>query len=325
MSALNFDAGMYPNHIALVGAGGTGAQWARMIARMLYDMRARGLHAPSFTIFDPDRVERKNVGRQPFSPADVGSFKAEILAQRLGMALGLEIEAITTAFDSSHLSYSLRTLLCGAVDGHEGRAAMHKVFAGGWLSKCIWIDAGNFRVSGQVIIGNATRVTMTDIAKSKKKQLKEPESSIIAFLPVATALFPTLLEPDPEEAPAQDASCAEMVAQGDQALLVNDLMATVAASYTYKILHRQPITSFITFVDIDLLSVRSLPITQENLEAYLEPIPEIRTGPEQAPADPLDRRRAAAMGYDDEDEPDDDAGWPARQMEGDDAAEGWDE
>src|SRR5690349_11090646 len=89
---IEFDPRNYPKRIVLVGAGGTGAQWARSIARMLWDMRARNLEIQEFIIVDPDVVEAKNVGRQLFTHADCGHFKAEILARRLSYALGLNIQ-----------------------------------------------------------------------------------------------------------------------------------------------------------------------------------------------------------------------------------------
>ena len=63
--------------VHLVGAGGNGAQMAACLARLDIAMRALGhpggLHV---TAFDPDRVSETNVGRQLYSRADVGCFKA---------------------------------------------------------------------------------------------------------------------------------------------------------------------------------------------------------------------------------------------------------
>jgi hypothetical protein len=40
-------------------------------------------------------------------------------------------------------------------------------------------------------------------------------------------------------------------------LLINDWMATITSQYIYKLLHRQPITSFVSYVSADGMSVRS--------------------------------------------------------------------
>ncbi len=88
-----FDPNMHIQSVVIVGCGGTGAQVARTVARIVYDMRRARLHAPRITLIDPDIVEEKNVGRQLFTAADaaLGLHKAEVVGQRLNMALGLDI------------------------------------------------------------------------------------------------------------------------------------------------------------------------------------------------------------------------------------------
>jgi len=83
-------------------------------------------------------------------------------------------------------------------------------------------------------------------------------------------LFPELLDPEPvRERPAPAPSCGELVEAGEQALLVNDWQATVIGSYVYKLLHRQPITTFLTFANADDLVIQSKFINRQELEAYL--------------------------------------------------------
>jgi PRTRC genetic system ThiF family protein len=259
-----FEPRTYPKKIVLVGAGGTGAQWARSMARILWDMRERRLHVPDFVIVDPDRVEEKNVGRQLFAPADCGQYKAEVLARRFSYALGLKIAWRNEPFDAQEFKMHWgEVLFCGAVDNHEARAAIAEAIAPATGHPAVWIDAGNDRMSGQVIIGN------TD--DPERVVLREKDCD---RLPIATLLFPQLLEPEPETTLAPDASCAELMEAGVQHLLINDLMATVAAQYSYRLLHRQPITSFITYVDLATLGMRSLEINRENLEAYLDKVEE---------------------------------------------------
>ena len=65
-------------------------------------------------------------------------------------------------------------------------------------------------------------------------------------------------------------SCAELVAVGEQGLFVNDLVASVVAQYIWRVLYRQPITTFASFVDGDSLSLRSLPICRDELLPFLE-------------------------------------------------------
>lgn len=254
-----FDPDMHLKNIVIVGLGGTGSQLSRSVSRMLYDMRSRNLTIPHLTFVDPDRVEAKNVGRQMFTVADIGQYKAECLARRFNRALGLDITWYNEAFDPNKNTESYYSrpqhLLCGAVDNHEARRALA-------AADGVWLDCGNHFSSGQVVIGTTDEALLIQNALAhlnKENQLR--------VLPNAALVFPQLLEP--EETRQPELSCAELVELGEQHLLINDLVATVAAQYVFKLLHRQPITSFLTYVDLDGLTMRSVPITSEDIRAYV--------------------------------------------------------
>lgn len=247
-----FDHHLNIGSVVLVGLGGTGSQWARSLCRIVYDLKRRNKHVPDLVFIDPDKVEASNVGRQMFTVADVGQFKAEVLAKRFSYSLGLDIQWFNQPFHASaHCRWD--SIICGAVDNHQARQAIAK-------ADKLWIDAGNHRQAGQVIIGN------TDDLERIKRNTAEREWP---YLPNAGLLFPELLKP--EVAPTVDpaASCAELVERGEQHLLINDLIASIAAQYTYKLLNREPIHSFLTYVDGDSLAMRSIPITKDDLDVYL--------------------------------------------------------
>jgi PRTRC genetic system ThiF family protein len=242
--------------IVLGGIGGTGSQLARSIARILYDLKQRGKHVPSLHLVDPDIVESKNVGRQFFTPADVGLPKAQVVGQRLNLALGLNISWSVEPLDAKRHIPSHGAIVCGAVDNHIARREIACSHAG------CWIDAGNHRTSGQVIIGNTGDLALVQ---------RSIQSGHYSYLPHAGLLFPELLEPEPLiSTPEPTISCAELVEQGEQNLLINDAMALVAARYVSNLLNREPITTFMTYVDLDGLVMRSLPICPEELRPYLE-------------------------------------------------------
>jgi hypothetical protein len=149
-------------------------------------------------------------------------------------------------------------LIVGCVDNHLARRELAKV------SAAIWIDSGNHASAGQVVIGN------TGDRDLVLRQLNGRNAKV-AYLPHAGLLFPALLEPDAdaEPTPQPQISCAELIAARSQELLVNDWMAVATAQYIYKLLHRQPITSFVTFVSSDGMSVRSVAIGREEVMGYL--------------------------------------------------------
>jgi hypothetical protein len=115
-----FDPNIHIRTITLVGVGGTGASTARIVARIIYDMRRARLHTPKIILIDPDRVEEKNIGRQAlFAPADIGQFKAECVARRLNAALGLDIGWIAEPLDPErHADRFGSTLVISCVDNH---------------------------------------------------------------------------------------------------------------------------------------------------------------------------------------------------------------
>jgi PRTRC genetic system ThiF family protein len=256
-----FDPGQQISQVVIVGLGGTGSQLARSVARTLYDLRRRDKHIPELIFVDPDIVEPQNVGRQMFTAADVGCYKAESLARRFNFALGLGIRWFNEPLDAEKHIARYGALICGCVDNHLARRELAK-------ANGIWIDAGNGYYNGQVIIGNSNNLEQVRNAIKQGE-----ETGYYRHLPNASLLFPALLDPEAvsatEEMLPPETSCAELVEAGSQHLLVNDLMGTIAAHYCYKILTRQLIHSFMTFVDGDSLSMRSLDISKVNLLGYL--------------------------------------------------------
>lgn len=254
---LTFDPNMYLSEIVLVGCGGTGAQWANGIARIIRMMQDTGKSTPHIKFIDPDTFERKNVGRQLVQDASMGENKAIELARRFNMALGLSIEAIPEAFDAKkHLARRSGTVICGAVDNWKARQAISEA------DNITWIDCGNSRFSGQVVIGTSADVEMM---QSRMKSI-ESDTSTIRWLPNAAAVFPELLQPDPEEERlAETLSCAELLERSLQSATINGFMANIATEYLRKILYREPIKSWITHVDTTTLSMKSTPITVNNL------------------------------------------------------------
>mgnify|MGYP001167418476 CR=1 FL=1 len=253
-----FDPSLHLQTVTIVGLGGTGAQVARSVARMIYDMRADRKHIPQIVLIDPDTVEMKNVGRQLYTAADVGQKKAHVLMRRFNMALGLDISAIDQPVSAERHFERWGNLIIGAVDNHLARRELANI------SGAIWIDTGNHASSGQIVIGN------TGDRDTVMRQLNDTHDGAYRYLPHAGLLFPALLEPEPQESPAPERSCAELVTAREQDLLINDWMAIVAAQYVYKLLHRQPITSFVSYVSADGMSVRSVPICREELLPYFQ-------------------------------------------------------
>ena len=257
-----FDPNLHIPSIVIGGCGGTGAQVARIVARLRYDMRHARLHTPKLVLIDPDVVEEKNVGRQLFTAADAALKppKAEVVGKRLNLALGLDIRWIIEPVNADkHLDRYGSQLILSCVDNHAARRELHQ-------TKGILIGAGNYRDGGQVVIGN------TSDADQMRRYLDGKDGKY-AYLPKEGLLFPALLEPEsPAPEPQPALSCAELVLRGEQDTLVNDWMACVVGQYTAALLRCQPIRTFASFVSLDGMSVRSLPICRDELLPYLSEV-----------------------------------------------------
>ncbi len=265
-----FDPGHEIEQVVLVGLGGTGSQLARSVCRIAYDRIQKRQSSFDITFVDPDAVEIHNVGRQMFAPADVGQHKAELLATRFSRALGIEVGFFNDAFDPDyHLKTSSpyhrrRTLLIGCVDNYLARRSLA-------AATCLTLDCGNHYDSGQVLLGNAAWEDVQRQWKTPDDENEVGESEWDA-LPYPYLVYPELLEaPDDNVSPAGDSdlSCAELVERDTQHLLINEYVALAASQYVYKLLHRQPITSYMTHVDSDLMTMTPKAITPEAMHYHM--------------------------------------------------------
>lgn len=209
-----------PIRIILVGCGGTGSHIASGLVALAQDLRQSGKQI-TLHFIDGDKVEEKNIGRQLFSPADLGRNKAEALALRLGRAFNevIDFEPIMVKDSMLNVVGEGITVIVGAVDNPAARAAIafavERSAGYAW-----WLDCGNENHSGQVAIGNAVH----------KYQMTESVSlGMTETLPAPSVLYPNLVA-TPKAKTGKKLSCAELTALGEQSLMVNRLVASWALS-----------------------------------------------------------------------------------------------
>lgn len=263
--------------IVLVGAGGTGSFAALAIARLVYELGEQG-RAVELLIIDPDRVEIGNIPRSNFCAAEIGRFKARTLAERITLAWGLDVSYACERFDAEkHLKqsasdYRQLTVLVGCVDNHLARRDLHRAvdeFQGYRISEASnvwWIDAGNGKFSGQVLLGSTT------------KRLKTEDhfvgSSICRSLPAPTLIHPELLEDQEVRSRKVETalSCPERVRLGEQSLNINQRVAVEIAEMLTAFLLTNSLRRFATYFDLESGTSRSLYCTIEQIENALRVI-----------------------------------------------------
>lgn len=247
--------------ILLVGAGGTGSFAAHILAQLAAYALTSGLDLRLYYI-DPDSVEEKNLVRQNFCQAELGQAKAFTLAWRYSAAFGLTITPVVNRFEAGMLEefrprHSLNgslTLVVGAVDNHQARrdiaeaitAHLRYPSAG---QQTWWLDSGNERASGQVLLGNSLE--------------PEPQLSPLGYcvaLPLPHLQEPSLIQ-RPEGQKVIDLSCADLTLLGEQSAMINRVMATWLGVYLYRLLQSRDLDLRATHLNLRVGTVSSTPIT----------------------------------------------------------------
>jgi len=150
-----------PVTINLIGAGGTGSHVASVLGSLQLALLALdhpGLHV---TVFDDDTVSPFNVGRQGFFESEVGLNKAVALVTRINRCFGTQWVAVKRRWNTVHEAflkkYIQANISISCVDTVEARfdiARLLKQVAPGHgpQNGLYWIDFGNARYTGQVIL-----------------------------------------------------------------------------------------------------------------------------------------------------------------------------
>lgn len=211
--------------IHVAGCGGNGSQVLYGLARLDRALRALGHPGGLFVAaFDPDRVSEANIGRQLFSPSDIGLNKAAVLVDRINKFLGLRWEACPqkysgqTAWPGTMMG-GAADILITCVDSAKARREIHHAITteqrrGANWTPAYWVDLGNRQSDGQVILGQP-------VDAINSRGLKDPDR-----LPTVVEVFPELLNPKLAEDNRPSCSLAESLESQD--LFINDFISREA-------------------------------------------------------------------------------------------------
>ncbi|QEC78595.1 PRTRC system ThiF family protein [Mucilaginibacter ginsenosidivorax] len=222
-----------PVTINLIGAGGTGGQVLTALARMSHALIALG-HAGLFVrVFDPDTVDPANLGRQLFTTAEIGLHKSVALINRINRFFGTNWKAETRRYDKHMLAdrdFASAVITISCVDTVEARYDIAEVLK--YLSKNhsgrnhvqYWMDFGNSRTSGQVILSTIAHI------RQPASELYNP----VECLPLVTDEFRELLCSSEQGDNTPSCSLAEALTKQD--LFINSALANVGASLLWQLL-----------------------------------------------------------------------------------------
>jgi PRTRC genetic system ThiF family protein len=223
-----------PIIINLIGAGGTGSQFLTALGRMnhaLIELQHPGLMV---RVFDDDKVEPANLGRQLFPTADLGMYKAVALINRINLFFGTNWKAITERYNTETIQANpdlrMAELTVSCVDTVSARFEIAELLMG--IDKKMaysrnrplyWMDFGNSKDTGQVVLS-----TLTAIKQPESKKFRVVES-----LPLVTAEFKELLESSESADTTPSCSLAEALTKQD--LFINSALANLGASLLWQV------------------------------------------------------------------------------------------
>jgi PRTRC genetic system ThiF family protein len=218
----------HPLSVYVIGAGGTGSQVVTALARIDHSLRCLGHKGLQVTVFDDDIVTEANLGRQLFTPQEVGSNKATVLVTRINRFFGLGWDAMPCRYPSKDAD-DTANIIISCVDNAKARIAIgknirHYQQTNGDDRKDLyyWLDFGNTADTGQVVLGTI----------KGHKQPKSKESETIDKLPCVDERFDLSSVNEKDSGP----SCSLAEALEKQDLFINSTLAQLGCNLLWKLI-----------------------------------------------------------------------------------------
>ena len=217
----------HPVTVDVIGAGGTGCQVLTALARINSSLVSLGHPGLDVTCYDDDIVTTANLGRQLFSPMEVGSNKAIVLVTRLNRFFGFEWDAVPELYPNANGRTANITISC--VDNAKARIAIGK-----HLRMCkntlrddqrkafYWLDFGNATDTGQVVLGTVEPI----------KQPNTTDTEAVKSLPCVDKMFNLSKVNDKDSGP----SCSLAEALRKQDLFINSTLSQLGCNLLWKLI-----------------------------------------------------------------------------------------
>lgn len=243
-----------PVTVNVIGAGGTGSQVLTGLARISHSLMALNHPGLQVRVFDDDVVSKANLGRQLFSPSEVGLNKGVALVNRINRFYGFNWKAVAIRFAPSTVTGNNKydaTLTISCVDTVAARFSIADILKGttGSVrrrnSPLYWCDFGNGQHTGQVVLS-----TVREIEQPPSKKF-----AAISQLPFVTDEYRELLQ-QTDETTLPSCSLAEALTKQD--LFINSSLANMGCSLIWQLFREGMITNRGFF--INLKEFRTQPI-----------------------------------------------------------------
>ena len=245
----------HPVTVTLIGCGGTGSQVLTCLARIHSCLQAIGHPGLFVMAYDADIVTQANIGRQLFSPSETGLNKAIALISRLNRFFGTAWDAVPEEYNKQTAVSGNITISC--VDSVKARIAISKKlntftreyksrYAESYLKPYYWMDFGNTRDSGQVVLG-----TLLDIKQPKSRKYKTVPS-----LPTISERFDLTVVDETDSGP----SCSQAEALRKQNLFINSSLAQMGCDFIWRLLSEGMIDKAGLYLNLKTSNMNPMPL-----------------------------------------------------------------
>lgn len=251
---------IYPTNpvtVNLIGAGGTGSKVLTGLMEMNHSLIELGHPGLQVRLWDDDTVTDANIGRQRFAECEVGLPKAVALINRANRWSGTNWKAEVRRFERDSVGRihenMQSTLYISCVDNVQSRFEIADILnelkdgRRSYRNHCrYWMDAGNGRNSGQVLLSTIGNIKQPDSEKYET----------VPNLPLVTDEFGELLRHSEKEDDTPSCSVAEALEKQD--LYINSALAQMGCSLLWN-LFRNGLTEYRGFF-LNLKNFHSQPI-----------------------------------------------------------------
>ena len=208
-----------PIRVLLAGVGGTGSRVLSGLRHIHLALLAFDRPGLEVIALDPDTVSEVNLVRQAFYPADLGLAKSLVLVNRLNLSCGLAWQAGMHIVNRQVILELQPQIVLSCVDTRTARAEIYSGVTDRASRVHYWMDFGNARDMGQVILGEP----LNAINKRSRGRLR-----------TAPELFPEIADSSLGE--DEGPSCSAQEALERQGLFVNDGVAVLGLNLLGQLL-----------------------------------------------------------------------------------------
>lgn len=247
----------HPVTVNVIGAGGTGGRVLTHLASLDTTLRALGHPGLYVTLYDPDVVEEPNLGRQLFSPSELGLNKAVCLISRVNNFFGNGWRAVGELFpatvgDAGKEHLANITITC--TDNIKSRLDMDSFLkkvvesrpGDPYATPIYWIDIGNSKTTGQVVLGTCGKVKQPSSKEYKTVPSLKPITRMVNYSAI-----------DVKE---QGPSCSQAEALEKQDLYINSTLAVFGCDILWKLFRHGWIEHHGAYVNLDTMRVNPLSV-----------------------------------------------------------------